>query len=201
MRSLVDEQNKGKMWKQVITEKVYDDRKQDIIDLKRKTTEISETIETNDEKLKKKMNDLNKNFDDRIDKIETNDEKLKKKIIDLNKNFNDRIDRIEETTNNMNQFLTYKNDSNKAKAEKKKTMLKNLHTDFTNYEADYIFNEHEKVQRMEVLELKMVEMDGKIDDILTMLRRLGPNVEAAPHHHHGPDCEEPYCSQPGAFHI
>ena len=175
VKSLVDEENKGKMWKQVITEKVYDDRKQDIIELKRKTTEITEIIETNDEKLKKKINELNKNF-------------------------NNRIDRIEEITNTMNQFMISKNESSKAKAEKKKTMLKNLQKDFTSYEADYIFNEHEKVQRMEVLEMKMEEMDTKIDSILTLLRRLGPNVEAA-HHQHGPDCDDLYCSQPGTFHI
>ena len=175
VRSLVDQQNKGKMWKQVITEKVYDDRKQDIIELKRKTAEIGETIEANDEKLKKKINDLNKNF-------------------------NNRIDRIEEITNNMNQFLNYKNESSKAKAEKKKTMLKNLQKDFTSYEADYIFNEHEKDQRLDVLEMKMVEMDTKIDDILSLLRRRRPNVEVD-HHQHGPDCDERYCSQPGAFHI
>ena len=176
VRSLVDEQNKGKMWKQVITEKVYDDRKQDIIDLKRKTTEISETIETNDEKLKKKINDLNNNF-------------------------NDKIDRIEEITNEMNQFLSYKNESSKAKAEKKKTMLKNLQKDFTSYEADYIFNEREKDQRMEALEIKIVEMEDKIDEILSLLRRRGPDVEDAPRHQHGRDCDERYCSQPLAFHI
>ena len=115
-------------------------------------------------------------------------------------NFNNRIDRIEEITNTMNQFMISKNESSKAKAEKKKTMLKNLQKDFTSYEADYIFNEHEKVQRMEVLEMKMEEMDTKIDSILTLLRGLGPNVEAA-HHQHGPDCDELYCSQPGTFHI
>ena len=100
----------------------------------------------------------------------------------------------------MHTFLTFKNDSAKSKAEKKKTMLRNLHKDFTNYEADYVFNESEKEQRLESLETKMVEMDNKIDQILRLLSR-GERVEQQQQHLHGRDCDERYCSQPGALHI
>ena len=173
IRNLKDAPNKGKMWKQVITEKVYDDRKQDVIDLKNKTSDIEYKLEKNDEKLRRKMDSVNNNF-------------------------NDRIDRIEEITTTMQSFLTQKNESSKSKAEKKKTILRNLHKDFTSYEADYIFNENEKDQRMESLELRMQEMDNKVDQILFMLRRI-ERVEVA--HQHGRDCDERYCSQPGALHI
>ena len=175
-KSLVNEQNRGKMWKQVITEKVFDDRKQHIMDLKNKTADIEY-------------------------QIEKRDEQMKKKIDNIHNNFNDRIDRIEEITNAVHTFLTFKNDSAKSKAEKKKTMLRNLHKDFTNYEADYVFNESEKEQRLESLETKMLEMDNKIDQILRLLSR-GERVEQQQQQHlHGRDCDERYCSQPGALHI
>ena len=69
-KDLSVDQHRGKMWKQVISEKVQDDKKNDIQELKQKTDKIEEKIQ-----------DLEKKLQQRTEEIEEKIDGLEKKLI------------------------------------------------------------------------------------------------------------------------